>query len=173
MLDFRSWFLFNEAPSDYTWIEKDPEDYETELAAWNKSGRKGEMPSLRKKVLFKDLEERVPKGSGGYKLVDKDKEDYEAELAAFNKEVQQRKLDRSKLSYYDPLTGKEYNKPYPYKKIPYVAPARKKKPKTAEEIAYDAAEKEASKYRTEEEKETRQRRLQMSNLPLWRQKRQG
>ena len=100
-----------------------------------------------------DQEERVPKGSGSYRLVDKDPEDYEAELAAFNKEVEEKNLDRSKLSYYDPLSGREYNKPYPYKKIPYVAPARKKKPKTAEEIAYDAAEKEASKYRTKEEKE--------------------
>ena len=153
MLDFRSWLLFTEAPSDYTWIEKDPEDYEAELAAWKQSGGQGERPSLRKRVRFDDLEERVPKGSGSYKLVDKDKEDYEAELAAFDKEVEEKNLDRSKLSYYDPRLGREYDKPYPYKKIPYVAPARKKKPKTAEEIAYDAAEKEASKYRTKEQNE--------------------
>ena len=31
MLDFRSWLLFTEAPSDYTWVEKDPEDYEKEI----------------------------------------------------------------------------------------------------------------------------------------------
>jgi hypothetical protein len=165
MLDFRSWLLFTEAPSDYTWIEKDPEDYEKEIAdyeaeleVWKKSppddrSAPGERPSPYKRVRFDDLEERVPKGSGSYRLVDKDPEDYEAELAAFNKDVEEKNLDRSKLSYYDPLSGREYNKPYPYKKIPYVAPARKKKPKTAEEIAYDAAEKEASKYRTKEQNE--------------------
>ena len=165
MLDFRSWLLFTEAPSDYKWIEKDPEDYEKEFAdykaefeAWRKSppddrSAPPERPSPYKRVMTDDQEERVPKGSGSYRLVDKDKKDYAAELAAFNKEVEEKNLDRSKLSYYDPLSGREYNEPYPYKKIPYVAPARKKKPKTAEEIAYDAAEKEASKYRTKEENE--------------------
>ena len=71
MLDFRSWLLFTEAPSDYTWIEKDPEDYETELAAYmqSKLGKlgQGERPSPYKRVMADTIKGVMSSGSGSAK----------------------------------------------------------------------------------------------------------
>lgn len=68
MLDFRSWLLFTEAPSDFTWVEKDPEDYEAELAAWKQSpaGRsgQGERPSPYKRVMSDTIKGVMSSGSG-------------------------------------------------------------------------------------------------------------
>jgi len=75
MLDFRSWLLFTEAPSDYTWVEKDPEDYEAELAAWKQSvlgksgaarerAKQGEKPSPYKRVMADTIKGVMSSGSG-------------------------------------------------------------------------------------------------------------
>ena len=104
MLDFRSWLLFTEAPSDYTWIEKDPQDYQDELLAYQQSERgklgQGERPSPYKRVMADTIKGVMSSGSGSAKTKKKKRKKFEGtpeeRAAARARETKENKAARER-----------------------------------------------------------------------------